>query len=173
MYLLTFYYVLFICSTYFAHPPRQLIHNIDIIGVLSIESIDLILPVADNIQEETLRIAVGRVPQTAQIGEVGNAVIVGHRNFTFGQMFNRLDEVNINDIIIFTDIYGKHKYFRVFETAVINIGDQITFIQPINNSIITLYTCTPIREQTHRLIVRAKMIYMIYEISEERSDDYV
>jgi LPXTG-site transpeptidase (sortase) family protein len=125
------------------------------IGILTIDAIGLVLPVMEGVDEPELRIAPGRVPETAQIGEIGNAVIAGHRNFTFGSMFNRLGEVEIGDIISFQALSGEVMAFEVFEILVILPTDQIAFIQPLYESIITLYTCTPIREATHRLLIRA------------------
>ena len=125
------------------------------LGILTIDAIDLILPVMEGVDEPELRIAPGRVPETAQIGDLGNAVIAGHRNFTFGSMFNRLGEVEIGDAIQFQAMSGEIMEFEVFEILVILPENQIAFIQPLNESIITLYTCTPIREATHRLLIRA------------------
>jgi len=141
-------------------PPVPLNHadfpsGIIPIGILTIDSIDLRLPIMEGVDEPELRIAPGRVPQTAAVGEVGNAVIAGHRNFTFGSMFNRLGEVGIGDMMEFQAMSGEVMSFEVFEILVITPCDQIAFIQPQNESIITLYTCTPIREATHRLLVRA------------------
>lgn len=129
------------------------------IGILTIGSINLHLPIAEGVEYATLRIAPGRVPQTAQVGETGNAVIAGHRNYTFGSMFNRLGELELGDIVGFQARNGEEMLFTVFEIAVIEPHDQIAFIQPVNDSIITLYTCTPIRTATHRLIIRAQRIY--------------
>ena len=128
------------------------------LGILTIESIDLTLPVMEGVDELELRIAPGHVTQTPQIGEIGNAVIAGHRNFTFGSMFNRLGEVELGDIIEFQTMNGAVTAFEVFEIIVTIPGDQIAFIQPQDEAIITLYTCTPIREATHRLLIRARKI---------------
>jgi len=128
------------------------------IGILTIDSIDLRLPIMEGVKEPELRVAPGRVPQTAVVGEIGNAVIAGHRNFTFGSMFNRLGEVENGDIIGFQAMNGREMAFEVFEILVITPDNQIAFIQPKNESIITLYTCTPIREATHRLLIRARKI---------------
>lgn len=128
------------------------------IGILTIESINLRLPIAEGVEYATLRIAPGRVPQTGQVGETGNAVIAGHRNYAFGSMFNRLGELEIGDVVGFQARSGEEMLFEVFEIAVIEPSDQIAFIQPVNDSIITLYTCTPIRTATHRLIIRAQRI---------------
>ena len=128
------------------------------IGILTIDSIDLRLPIADDIEYATLRIAPGRVPQTVQIGDIGNAVIAGHRNYAFGSMFNRLGELEIGDIMQYQARNGELMEFMVFEIAVIEPENQIAFLQPTSESIITLYTCTPVRAATHRLIIRAERI---------------
>jgi sortase A len=128
------------------------------IGILTIDKIALMLPVVDGVSDEQLKIAVGRVPQTAAIGEIGNAVIAGHRSYTYGDYFNRLGEVETGDIIGYTPKDGEPMRFEVFEVIEIQPGDQIAFIQPENESIITLYTCTPVRKATQRLLVRAKKI---------------
>lgn len=128
------------------------------IGILTIDRIDLRLPVAEGVTEESLRIAVGRVPQTAQIGDIGNAVIAGHRNYTRGQMFNRLDELEVGDIISYQARNGEEMRFVVFEITNIIPDDQIAFVQPTIESIITLYTCTPVRTATYRLLVRAQRV---------------
>jgi LPXTG-site transpeptidase (sortase) family protein len=139
-------------------PDNAFPNNVTGIGILTIESIDLRLPIAEGIEDASLRIAPGRVPQTAQVGETGNAVIAGHRNYAYGAMFNRLGEVEIGDIVHYQARSGELMEFAVFEIAEIEPLDQIAFIQPVNESIITLYTCTPIREATYRLIIRAQRI---------------
>ena len=128
------------------------------IGILTIDAIGLQLPIAEGVDETTLRIAPGRVPQTAQIGETGNAVIAGHRNYAHGSMFNRLGELEYGDIVQYQARNGEKMEFVVFEIAVIEPHDQVAFLQPVNDAIITLYTCTPIRTATHRLIIRAQRI---------------
>ena len=128
------------------------------IGILTIDSIDLRLPVMEGVDEQGLRIAPGRVPRTAIVGEIGNAVIAGHRNYTYGSMFNRLGEVEIGDNIGFQSMSGEVMAFEVFEILVVTPNNQIAFIQPQNDTIITLYTCTPVRVATHRLLIRARII---------------
>jgi LPXTG-site transpeptidase (sortase) family protein len=146
-------------ETAFTPIPDSEFHSaITGLGILTIERIDLRLPVAEGVDEDTLRIALGRVLQTAQIGDTGNAVIAGHRNYTHGQMFNRLGELEIGDVIGYQARSGELMQFVVFEVAVIVPDDQIAFVQPRSESIITLYTCTPLRTATHRLLVRAQRV---------------
>ena len=128
------------------------------LGILSIEKLNMKLPVVEGITEEILKIAVGHVPQTAAIGDTGNAVIAGHRMYDYGSFFNRLGEVVLGDIIVFTSTNGTVMSFEVDEILEIEPGDQIAFVQPEDKAQITLYTCTPIREATHRLLVRASLL---------------
>lgn len=128
------------------------------LGILTIDNIELKLPVIEGTTPDGLKIAPGHVPETAYIGDTGNAVIAGHRNYAYGSMFNRLGEIELGDIISFTDINGETMSFEVFEIAEIEPDDQIAFVQPEDESIITLYTCTPIYTATHRLLVRAVKI---------------
>lgn len=131
--------------------------GISSIGIINIDSINLRLPVKSGVDYYTINIAPGWVEETARIGELGNAVIAGHRNYTFGEMFNRLGEIVIGDIIEIQTTDGLMQ-FEVFEKTVIEPTDQIAFLQPLNDVVITLYTCTPIEISSHRLIIRAILI---------------
>lgn len=128
------------------------------LGVLTIDSIDLKLPVAEGVDAAQLKIAVGHVPQTAAIGDTGNAVIAGHRSYEHGQFFNRLGEVQTGDLIQYQPKDGEAMIFVVDEILEIVPGDQSAFEQPDDKAQITLYTCTPIRTASHRLLVRATRI---------------
>lgn len=129
---------------------------VDGIGILTIEKIDAKLPVTAGVSKAQLKIAEGWVTQTAPIGSEGNAVIAGHRSYTYGQHFNRLGEMEIGDEIHYTCADGEEMIFTVSEILTVDPGDPATFAEPAPDMAqITLYTCTPIREATHRLIVRA------------------
>lgn len=139
-------------------PPKEPAPIGTELGILTIERLDMKLPVVEGATEELLKITIAHVPETAAIGDTGNAVIAGHRSYTYGKDFNRLGEVEIGDIIGFTSADGESCLFEVFEIIVIEPDDQIAFIQTSDRSVITLYTCTPIYEATHRLLVRAEKI---------------
>lgn len=128
------------------------------LGVLTIEKIDLKMPMADGATSANLKVAAGWVRQTAPIGSTGNAVIAGHRNYDYGSHFNRLGEMEVGDEILYTSKEGESMSFRVYEILEILPGDQEAFVQPEDKAMITLLTCTPIRTATHRLLVRAERI---------------
>lgn len=126
------------------------------IGILTIDRIDAVLPVTDGATGAQLKIAEGWVPQTATIGGMGNAVIAGHRSYTYGVHFNRLGELTEGDVIQYDPIDGEHMEFTVTEILTVEPGDPAIFAQPEDAAMLTLYTCTPIRTATHRLLVRAE-----------------
>ncbi|RSK26414.1 class D sortase [Bacillus sp. HMF5848] len=127
-----------------------------LLGTISIPSINLKLPILEGTTEQNLLFAAGHLTGTASIGSKGNAALAGHRNFKYGSMFNRLDEVKVGDSITvqtktntFTYIVDQNKVVLPDDTSVLYPqGDQ---------SILTLITCTPIKTATHRLIVQAKL----------------
>lgn len=137
-------------------------------GILYIDSIDAELPVTDGVTTAQLKVAVGHVPQTATIGNEGNAVIAGHRSYTYGQFFNRLGEVKEGDLIRYEDMSGLSFTYKVYEMLDIVPGDPAAFEQPEDEHILTLYTCTPIRTATHRLLVRARLVNQITIEEESR-----
>lgn len=136
-------------------------------GILTIDRIDAVLPVTDGVSETQLKVAVGHVPQTAPLGSEGNAVIAGHRSYTYGHFFNRLGELSVGDLIRYEDTSGVAFTYEVFETLVIEPGDQSAFNQSEGEHLLTLYTCTPIRKATHRLLVRARLVDQIQIETEE------
>ena len=140
------------------YPLNTMHYTLNGIGILTIERIDARLPVTAGASAAQLDVAVGHVSQTPQIGSPGNAVIAGHRSFTHGRFFNRLDELALGDVIGYRPIGGQTMEFEVFETLVVLPGDPVAFYQPVDESIITLLTCTPIHTATHRLLVRARRI---------------
>ena len=128
------------------------------IGVLKIDKIDLKMPVTYGAGSHQLKVAAGWVPETASIGSYGNAVIAGHRNYTKGSHFNRLGEMAVGDVIGYTPLDGKEMRFVVTEILEALPGDSVAFEQTTDVQMLTLYTCTPVRTATHRLLVRATRV---------------
>ncbi|MDR1705660.1 MAG: class D sortase [Clostridiales bacterium] len=128
------------------------------IGVLTIEKIDAKLPVTDGVTEAQLKVAVGHVPETAPIGGYGNAIIAGHRSYTYGHYFNRLGELEPGDIIKYMPKDGEEMVFEIYELLTVLPDDPAVYAEFPGEQILTLHTCTPIRVASHRLLVRARRI---------------
>lgn len=127
--------------------------ELELIGVLQIPKINLKVAIAEGVTRDALRYSVGHFEETALPGDYGNSSIIGHRNYVWGEYFNRLDELEIGDKIKIERADKTYTYYvtekfvvEPEETWVLDQGDEYT---------LTLITCTPIRIATHRLIIKA------------------
>ena len=127
-----------------------------ILGVLKIPKIDLNVNVCEGTDSETLKYSVGHFTQTAQAGQKGNFALIGHRSYTFGQHFNRLDELEAGDFVSILTPDGEFTY-QITEKEVV-LPTEMSVLNPTDEATITLITCTPMRSGTHRLIVRGVLL---------------
>lgn len=126
------------------------------IGIISIPKIDLKVAIGEGIDNKTLKYAVGHFEGTALPGENGNFCVAGHRSYTYGQYFNRLDELEKGDEITVRTKKGEFKY-EVTEKKVVE-PTEVSVLDKTKDETITLVTCTPVRIATHRLIVIGKLV---------------
>lgn len=126
----------------------------DSVALLEIDKIDVSLPVAEGTDLETLKFALGHMTDSGKLGEIGNAVVAGHRSHSFGTYFNRLDEVEVGDIIKVTTGGVEYDY-EVYETLIVEPDDLSVLRGSSKHKVITLITCHPLYTSTHRLIVHA------------------
>ncbi|WFA08016.1 class D sortase [Tissierella sp. Yu-01] len=130
-------------------------NNMD--GILEIEKINLKLPILRGATEKNMLISVASINNTGTLGEIGNYAIAGHRNRTYGRNFNRLDEVEGGDIIYIRDGENNYKYTVVEKLYV--LPEEVWVLNGNNmDKEITLITCHPRINPTHRLIVKGKII---------------
>lgn len=129
--------------------------NIKIIGLLTIPKIDLVVPIGEGVSDLTMQYTVAHFENTALPGQTGNCSIAGHRNYLWGEHFNRLDELEVNDAIILSDNQKTYTYM-VTDKQVVDPED-LWVLDQTSDSQITLITCTPIRIATHRLIVKGTL----------------
>lgn len=122
-------------------------------GVLEIPIIDLETPIVEGVSAEQLRIAVGHLPESGELGESGqNFVVAGHRSSIFGQFFNRLDELEVGDR------FSIRTHRQIFTYKIINkqIVDphELDAIKPVEGQKrVTLLTCHPAHSSSHRLLI--------------------
>ncbi|MFB6365383.1 class D sortase [Paenibacillus elgii] len=126
-------------------------------GVLTIEKIKLKLPIITDATVNNLKFSVASIAGTGKAGAVGNYAIAGHRNFTYGKNFNRLDEVDKGDIVEVDT--GKQQYrYEVQEKLYVLPEDVWVLKGNGKDKEITLITCHPMENPTHRIIVKGKLI---------------
>lgn len=136
--------------------------NVDdhgMIGYITIDKIDVNLPVYHDVEDYHLEVAAGHLKETSFPigGGSTHAVILGHRGLPGARLFTDLDSVTEDDI------FKIHILDRVFSYKV----DQIRVVLPnevsdlrteIGKDYCTLVTCTPYGVNTHRLLVRGKLM---------------
>lgn len=128
-----------------------------VLCVLRIPRIDSADPVKEGVTKSALAASLGHEPDTVLPGTVGNCVIAGHRNYTFGKFFNRLDEMEVGDLL-YVDTLSDTFAYRVKEVKVVE-PTEVSILENTPNEQLTLYTCTPIYIATHRLVIIAERIY--------------
>jgi sortase A len=98
-----------------------------------------------------------RRPNTSSPDRGGNTVIVGHRfSYSDPATFYHLDKISVGERLA---IWWEEKeyVYEVFETTVVP-ASAVSIEGASDQSIVTLYTCTPIWTATNRLVVKAKLI---------------
>ena len=154
--------------------PRQIVHNAYIPDRIVIDSIKLDAPVIiaanksielkDQWFDQWLapdEFAVGWHDHSAPLGIPGNTVLNGHHN-EFGEVFGNLVNLEDGDLI---RVYSGNKsfWFEVSEMMVLNEREasiekrmeNAKWIGETADERLTLVTCWPKRNNTHRLIVIA------------------
>jgi sortase A len=123
------------------------------IGKLEIPRLNLSVVVLEGVEENTLRLAAGHVPQTSLPGRPGNVAIAAHRD-TF---FRSLRHIQNNDLIRLTTNEGVFEYV-VDWTRIVKPTD-VEVLAPTDKPSVTLVTCYPFRyvgSAPDRFIVRAR-----------------
>lgn len=126
-------------------------------GILHINKIDLQLPILHGVTKNNMKTSVASIINTGEAGMVGNYAIAGHRNRTYGRNFNRLDEVELGDKI---QIDSGEEIFEYTVTEKLRVKPEEVWVLEANgeDKEMTLVTCDPMINPTHRLIIKGKII---------------
>jgi sortase A len=124
------------------------------LALLFIRKIGLKVPVYNDTDDLTLDRGVGRIIGTAQIGEVGNVGIAGHRD----GFFRGLKDLAPNDEIELVQP-GRSETYVVDRIQLVDPKD-VSVLKPTQKPSLTLVTCFPfyyIGSAPQRYIVQASM----------------
>lgn len=127
----------------------------DTLGILSIDKIDVRLPILEGATEANMKVAATHLVETTRIGNKGNAAIAAHRAHKKGRLFNRLGELQIGDSMQVTLADRTIIQYKVDQISVVEPNDLSVLEDPGLGQVLTLITCDPLVNPTHRLIVRA------------------
>lgn len=127
-----------------------------VIALIEIDKINLKLPVLEGATKTNMKHAAAHMKETATVGEIGNAAIAAHRARTTGRLFNRLNEVAIGDVITVKTSDQVYNY-EVYDISIVKPTDISVLNGNNKDKILTLITCDPLVNPTHRLIIHAKL----------------
>lgn len=134
----------------------------DRIGTITLPTLDLSWPIFEGTEDEQLALGVGHYVGSVLPGLNDNSILSGHRT----SVFNRIGELEINDLILIRTEPGTFTYqVRGFE--IVDRADQ-TVIGPTPSAVLTLTTCYPfnsLTRTTQAFIVEADLINTV--ISDE------
>ena len=124
------------------------------VAIMEIPSIKLKQPVFDGITEDVIKYFLGRFPESAMPGEVGNFAVAGHRVSDFTDAFINLYKVKVGDEVIVTTKDGRFTY-EVDNSFIVD-PDQVEVLDDADYEKMTLITCTI--GSKRRVVVTGKLI---------------
>ncbi|HEU5317876.1 MAG TPA: sortase [Chloroflexota bacterium] len=120
--------------------------------------------VLPNGEMETASYAVGRLDLGVDAGDAGNVVLAGH-NDVLGEVFRRLPELVPGDEFELFRGSTAFRYRVEGKTIVREQGatetqrrENARWMEPTDEPVATLISCYPYRVDTHRIIVRARLV---------------
>lgn len=130
-----------------------------IMGYLTIDKINLELPIYHGTAESVLSFAMGHLEGSSfPIGEAGtHAVLTAHRGLPSAELFSNLDKMAVGDrftvkVLDRTMVYEVDRIKTVWPSEVEDLYPQK------GKDYCTLLTCTPYGINSHRLLVRGKRV---------------
>ena len=148
------------------------IEKSEVMARINIPKINVKLPIYHGTSEEVLANGIGHLSTSSLPvgGKSTRTILTGHRGMAQSDMFTRLDELEVGDLI-FIEVLNEKLAYSVTDAQVILPEETETLDIVTGEDMLTLVTCTPIYTNTHRLIVNAKRID--YVANMENSQDKI
>lgn len=143
-------------QNYIASPVYSSNNNtFEVIGIISIEKINITYPILSHMNDELLKIAPCKF-YGSNPNQVGNLCIAGH-NFNNSTFFSDLPKLELDDIITIYDNYSTVLQYKVYYIDEVNNSDVSCTSQDTNGKKeVTLVTCNNINKK--RIIIKAREV---------------
>ncbi len=141
-----------------------------LIGYVTVDKIDVRLPIYHGTDEGTLQVAAGHLEGShLPTGDVGTHVVVSaHRGLPSAVLFTYLDELHEGDCFSIT-VLDNEMFYQVDQVLIVEPA-QIDALMPEDGAeYATLQTCTPYGVNSHRLLVRG---HRVDGIPDDLADEY-
>ncbi len=125
------------------------------IGIITIDSINLVYAVVEGVKDSNIGVAIGHFPDSVAIGAEGNCALAGHNGGHYSRYFKDIKKLKKGDPVILTDLSGYEYEYNVTESFICEPTDlYVVEDLGIKGKYLTMVTCT--NGGTQRYIVRAK-----------------
>ena len=130
-----------------------------IMGHISIEKIDVHLPIYHGTSEGVLQIAVGHVEGSSlPTGGAGtHCVLSAHRGLPSARLFTDLDKLEVGDTFVLT-VIDRTLTYEVDQVLIVLPHEVEDLYAVEGEDYCTLVTCTPYGVNSHRMLVRGTRI---------------
>ncbi|MBQ9901976.1 MAG: class C sortase [Clostridia bacterium] len=133
-----------------------------IMGYISIDKLQLEIPIYHGADDAVLNIACGHFEGSSLPvgGESTHSVIMAHRGLPHAKLFTNLDKMQVGDSFVI-NVLGEELTYEVVQVKIV-LPDDISDVQIVKGEdYCTLVTCTPYGINTHRLLVQGTRIETI------------
>lgn len=145
----------------------------DGVFLIQMPTINVAKYVVAGVETADLKKGPGHYPSTPLPGELGNSAIAGHRT-TYGEPFRHLDDLEIGDPIIITDLFNRTFTYSVTAQKIVKPSDGwVTATTDPTKATLTLTTCDPEFSAKRRLIISAELDLGISAIAASPAITYI
>lgn len=125
-------------------------------NVIDIPSCGIQVPITPDISKSSLRRGAGHFPETANVGEIGNACFAGHYSTIYNCIFNNLPNIKLYDQVIGYNDKGEKTVYYVIGKYVTTPDNVGVLNQTEDTKDLTIVTCS--ENGTMRLIVQCRVL---------------
>lgn len=146
-------------DVYKAYEEMLRISGTDSIGTLNYPAVDIALPMYHGTADDVIAKGIGHMYGTSLPvgGPSTRSVLTAHSGLPHAKLFTELHDATVGDTFWISVLGEDHHYqVREIETVLPNQTDSFQVIE--GEDWVTLFTCTPIGVNSHRLLVHAQRI---------------
>ncbi|MCF0245219.1 MAG: class C sortase [Ileibacterium sp.] len=130
-----------------------------VIGSITIDKINVNLPIYHGTSAEVLNTAVGHLEGTSfPTGDIDtHCVLSAHRGLPSALLFTNLDALREGDVFVL-NVLNKKQYYEVDQIRIVKPSQVEELYLQKGKTYVTLLTCTPYGINSERLLVRGHLV---------------
>ena len=129
-----------------------------IMGYLTIDKIDVKLPIYHGVDTSILQVGIGHVPGTSLPveSETSHCIVSGHTGLPSAKLLTDLVELEVGDTFRINVLNQRYTY-EIDQILVVEPNETESLELVPGKQYATIITCTPYGVNTHRLLVRGEL----------------